>query len=171
LNYSETDFIINFDDIWKYVGFARKDGAKKLLEKNFIADIDYKILLLKSAELSTDDKICHKPTTDDEICHKPTKNTKGGFNKDTILLTINTFKGFCLAAGTKKSREIHEYYIKLEKVLYESISEENTDLKNQLTAKDSQLTEKDEKHKTDLKMKKHTTLVELLKTKKCVYIC
>ena len=42
LNYnSNTDFIIEFDNIWKWVGFSRKDHAKRLLEKNFILDSDY----------------------------------------------------------------------------------------------------------------------------------
>ena len=34
LNYdAKKDHIIDFDKIWKWVGFARKDSAKKLLEK------------------------------------------------------------------------------------------------------------------------------------------
>ena len=37
LNYnSNTDFIIEFDNIWKWVGFTRKDNAKRLIEKYFI---------------------------------------------------------------------------------------------------------------------------------------
>ena len=43
LNYSKNDFVIDFDDIWKWVGFSRKEHAKKVLEKNFVIDIDYNI--------------------------------------------------------------------------------------------------------------------------------
>ena len=44
LNYDlKKDFIIDFDNVWKWLEFTRKDSAKKLLEKNFTKDIDYKI--------------------------------------------------------------------------------------------------------------------------------
>jgi len=43
LNYNnKTDFVVDFDSVWKWAGFSRKDHAKRLLEKNFIFEIDYK---------------------------------------------------------------------------------------------------------------------------------
>ena len=56
-----------------------------------------------------------------------------GLNKENILLTVNTFKKFCLKAGTKKADEIHDYYIKLEELLHETVNEETNELKLQLT--------------------------------------
>jgi hypothetical protein len=51
LNYnSKDDFVINLNDIWKWIGFSRKDPAKRLLEKSFVKDIDYKILLPQPRE-------------------------------------------------------------------------------------------------------------------------
>ena len=47
---SDKDFIINFDNVWKWVGFSRKANAKKLLEKYFKIDVDYKLALLRSME-------------------------------------------------------------------------------------------------------------------------
>jgi hypothetical protein len=79
------------------------------------------------------------------------------------MLTITTFKKFCLKAGTKKADEIHDYYIRLEELLHETINEETDDLRNQLLLKDKT-------YKIDLKKQKHKTLIELLKTKKCIYI-
>ena len=38
----------------------------------------------------------------------------GGHNKEIFMLTIRTFKLFCLKAGTEKAAQIHEYYIKME---------------------------------------------------------
>ncbi len=147
LNYdSKKDFVIELDDIWKWVGFARKDPAKRLLEKYFIEGVDYKIFLHQSVEKSK------------------------GRPEEQILLTVNTFKKFCLKAGTKRSDEIHDFYIKLEELLHESINEESADLRNQLLSKESQLKLKEKYHKMDLKKQKHNTLVELLKTKKCVYL-
>lgn len=35
------------------------------------------------------------------------------------MLKVNTFKKFCLKAGTKKADEIHDYYLKLEETLHD----------------------------------------------------
>jgi hypothetical protein len=43
LNYNTTnDFVIDLDDVWKWVGFSVKIKAKTLLEKYFKEEIDYK---------------------------------------------------------------------------------------------------------------------------------
>ena len=50
INYdSVNDFVIDFDNIWKWIGFTRKDSAKKLLEKHFVKDVDYKIVFRQLA--------------------------------------------------------------------------------------------------------------------------
>jgi hypothetical protein len=72
-NYDQkNDFVIDLDNIWKWLGFTNKANAKKLLEKNFTPEKDYKNLL------------------DASIKHP--SNTHGGHNKETLMLTINTFK-------------------------------------------------------------------------------
>jgi hypothetical protein len=116
LNYNPTtEYIINLDDVWKWIGFSNKAHSKNLLEKHFIINKDYKVLL-PSPEQSVD----------------ATKDTRGGHNKEIIMLTIKTFKSFCLKAGTKKADEIHEYYIKMEELLQEVLQEESNELKQQL---------------------------------------
>ena len=35
------DFVIDLDNVWKWVGFTQKVSAKKLLERHFTIDIDY----------------------------------------------------------------------------------------------------------------------------------
>ena len=50
---------------------------------------------------------------------KQDDKTHGGHNKETFMLNVETFKKFCLKAGTKKADEIHDYYIKLEELLQE----------------------------------------------------
>ncbi|MEN9656310.1 MAG: hypothetical protein RL311_1281 [Bacteroidota bacterium] len=123
LNYSQrNDFVIDLDNIWKWMGYNQKFKAKFSLEKNFKLDIDYKILLCQPAQQ---------------------KNVRGGHNKETILLTIRTFKLFCLKAGTEKAAQIHEYYIKMEETLQEVIQEESDELKLQLENKDTELANKD----------------------------
>ena len=48
-----TDFVIDLDNIWKWLGFNTKQNAKTLLEKKFVTDKDYKILLMPSHEQKT----------------------------------------------------------------------------------------------------------------------
>jgi len=113
LNYDDKqDFIIDLDNVWKWLGFSQKDAAKRVLEKNFIEDTDYKLFAPQVGGAK--------------------KDARGGHNKEVIMLTINTFKRFCLKAGTKKSDEIHEYYIKMEKTLQEVVMEECKELSEQL---------------------------------------
>ena len=106
-----TDYIIDLDDVWKWLGFSQKANVKKIIDRTFIIDIDYKILLCQSAEQ---------------------ENSHGGHNKQKIMMNIKTFKSLCIKAGTQKSNEIHEYFIKLEELLYKLVEEENDELKIQL---------------------------------------
>jgi phage anti-repressor protein len=108
----KNDFVIDLDNVWKWLGFSQKVRAKELLEKHFKISIDYQ----KSLSLAG----------------KQTTHIKGGQNKETFMLNIDTFKKFCLKAGTKKANEVHEYYIKLEETLHEIIQEESNELKLQL---------------------------------------
>ena len=63
---------------------------------------------------------------------KQTPHSKGGHNKETFMLNIETFKKFCLKSGTKKADEIHDYFIKLENIMFEITKEQCEELKNQL---------------------------------------
>jgi hypothetical protein len=39
---SKTDFVIDLNDLWKWVGFGQKVNAKRILEKHFENEKDYK---------------------------------------------------------------------------------------------------------------------------------
>jgi len=147
LNYnSKTDFVIDLDNVWKWIGFSNKAHAKNLLEKNFTQDKDYKLLLTKPSEQK--------------------KHIRGGHNKEMIMLNIDTFKKFCLKACTKKADQIHEYYIKLEETLQEVIQEESDELKIQLEQKDKLL----ENAKLEkAKLREKTLLEQFPNNTQCVY--
>ena len=116
LNYNQsTDFVINLDNIWKWLGFSVKVKAKVLLEKYFIINKDYKNLLCDSVKQELEEEKKH-----------------GGHNKETLMLTVKTFKLFCIKADTKRANEIHEYFIKMEEMLYQIVQEESDELKLQL---------------------------------------
>jgi len=95
------------------------------LEKQFIIEKDYKNLAHATTKVK-DYKNLAPPIGGAK------NNTHGGHNKQIIMLNIETFKRFCLKAGTKKADEIHEYFIKLETILQEIIKEESDELQNQL---------------------------------------
>ena len=151
LNYSQkNDFVIDLDEVWKWIGFSQKVKAKTLLEKQFTIDIDYKILLIAQGKQST--------------------QTKGGHNKETIMLTIRTFKLFCLKAGTKKAEQIHEYYIKLEEILQEIVEEESNELKLQLEQKTNQLENQIIlSEEENLKIREKTLLEQFPPNTQCFY--
>lgn len=113
LNHNQTtDFVVDLDNIWKWLGFSTKQKSKLLLEKHFIVDKDYKVLL--------------------NLQDKQKNDTRGGHNKETIVLNIYTFKLFCIKSGTKKANEIHEYFVKLEDIMNEIVKEECMEFKQKL---------------------------------------
>ena len=106
------DFVIDLDDIWNWLGFSQKVCAKRMLLKNFIENKDY---------------IKFENSLDEQK-----KKNNGGQNKEIFMLNILTFKKFCLKVGTRKADEIHEYYIKLEKLIQEIHNQESNVLRMQL---------------------------------------
>lgn len=72
LNYNQTaDFIVDLDNIWNWLGFSQKVHAKTSMEKHFIINKDYKVLLSRLQEQ---------------------KKGRGGQNKETIIMTdVNDF--------------------------------------------------------------------------------
>ena len=118
---SKNDFVIDLDNVWQWLGFSQKYNAKSTLEKNFVINKDYKFLLSLTGEQS----FAPEPSG-------AKKSTRGGHNKEIIMLNVETFKKFCLKAGTKKADEVHEYFIKLENIMFEITKEECDELKQQL---------------------------------------
>lgn len=119
------DFVIDLDNIWQWLGFSQKIRSKELLEKNFTINKDYKFLLSQPGEQK--------------------KDNRGGHNKEKFMLNIETFKKFCLKAGTKRADEIHDYFIKLENIMFELTKEESEELKTQVLQLENTNKEMEEK--------------------------
>jgi hypothetical protein len=149
LNYDAiNDFVIDFDNIWKWLGFSTKQKALILLEKNFELDKDYKNLLNLQVKQELNEK------------------KHGGHNKEIYMLNIKTFKSFCIKAGTKKANEIHEYFIKLENILQKVVEEESNELKLQLESQ-KKIIENNEKEKELLREK--TIIDQFPINTQCIY--
>jgi hypothetical protein len=161
LNYDKNiDFVVDLDDVWKWLGFQQKYHAKVVLEKNFKLDIDYKNLAHATSGAVSE--------------QEPTVKQNGGHNKQTILLTIKCFKSLCLKAQTKKAGEIHEYYMKMEEVLHQIVEEETDELKLQLEQKENIILEKDITIKNSKKEKQRAVeqaiIVHFPLNTECIYL-
>ena len=147
LNYHPiNDYVINLDNVWKFIGFSKKGNAKRLLENNFKENIDYKIVFLRTEK----NKVLLLRT------EKQKNEETRGRKQETIMLNINTFKKLCLKANTDNADKIHDYYIKLE-MIYNELIKEELNLQNKL--------QKQIENET-----KSTTLIENYLNKSVVYI-
>jgi hypothetical protein len=155
LNHHPTnDFVIDLDDVWKWMGFKSKYNAKRLLEKSFVIGVDYIEPLLPKA--------------------KQTTHIKGGHNKEIFMLNVKTFKSMCLKADTKKADEIHEYYLKMEQMIQDVVNDETTEMKKQLTLKTEQIqvqSEQLQKVELEKALLKEATIIEQFPLNtQCIYI-
>ena len=146
-----TAFVVDFDMVWKEIQFSRKADAKQLLIKKFKEHIDYKITATEYAVAVLEGG----------------QKQNGGQNKETILLTVDCFKNFCMLSGTPKSKEIRKYYIKMENIMhqYTEIQLEKYQMKTielQQNLKQSQI---------ETSMKRSEVLIEMSKNKNLVYVC
>jgi hypothetical protein len=160
LNYNNNDFIIDLENVWKWLGFARKTNCKVVLEKHFKKDKDY---IINNQEKSKNDTSATSGAKNNE-------ETRGGYNKEIILLNVITFKKLCLKSNTKKADEIHDYFIKLEETLQEIINEESGELKLQLQTREQELQNQiinSQKEKDQLR--ERTILEHFPDNTQCVY--
>ena len=146
VNYKNDEFVVDLDNIWTWLGYSKKDKAKDLLEKFFKVDIDYKVIKAAPSNQGAAKKL-----------------GGAGLNKEKILMTIKTFKKMCMKANTKKSNDIHEYYIKLEETLHEVIDQESSELRKDLQLKNYLL------EKSKIETKKLQTQLEKKRRKKYTF--
>ena len=139
LKYGDDDaaFVINFDDVWKWVGFSRKDPAKRLLKKNFQVDVDY---------IEVHSKV--------DIDRYADPN-------QVIQMTVETFKNYCMIASTAKSKIVRKYYISMERILHKYI--ENQLVENNLKLLEAKKDTVVTKHLTLLAAHDKKSLVYILK--------
>jgi phage anti-repressor protein len=113
------DFVVDLDNVWKFIGFSNKGNGKRLLKQHFTENRDYKIALLRLEK----------------------RKNEGGYNEETIMLNINTFKKLCLKSNTENADRIHDYYIKLEMVYNELMKEQLREQETMIKEKEKLLLE------------------------------
>lgn len=102
LTYFNTDekYPIDGEDAMKWLGYIQKHKFKAFIIKHLKNDDEF-ISLTRVGEQDLNE------------------NLHGGHNKETIKLTVDAFKKLGMEAGTKQGEDIRNYYIALEKVLFE----------------------------------------------------
>lgn len=86
------EFPVEFDIAWKLAGYTRKDNAKRRLTNKSSYLKENRDYLLTSGEWLT-----------------------SGRSSDSMLLTCDAFKHFCLMAETEQGEQIRQYFIESEK--------------------------------------------------------
>ena len=100
-----THYVIDLDDAWIWLGFSRKDKAKRTLVNNFEQETDYIITLPRAGERT------------------------GGQNKEQIMMNIETFKNMCMLSNTEKGKQTRKYYVKMESIFFKHLREQNNQLR------------------------------------------
>jgi phage anti-repressor protein len=142
LNYdTEKDFVVDLDNVWKWLGFNKKYNATIALHKHFMENVDYiNLAPYESGARSDDEKW-------------------GGQNIKKIMMTIMCFKSLCLKAQTTKAYDIHKYYLKMEKLLNEVIGEESMEFKQTIEEQKRLLDQKDDALTKAPELERHKLLL------------
>ncbi|NEP23722.1 antA/AntB antirepressor family protein [Moorena sp. SIO3I6] len=91
---SEDRFPVDFDLGFPWLGFSRKDVAKRSIENaGFKEGIDF------------------------QVFRNDAENSKGGRPSEKIFLTVDCFKQWAMMAPTQKGKEVRLWYIRIEEEL------------------------------------------------------
>jgi len=142
------EFVINFDIVWNWVGYTKIGDAKKMLIKYFTQHNDYEISFAAVAE-----------------------KVQFGRPKETILLTVDCFKNFCMKAGTTRANEVRQYYIKMENILHKYIQSKFLELRYKDIQTQMTITDLHNKNKEIEQFKTHEFLIKYNRKKDLVYFC
>lgn len=160
LNYDQTkDFVIDLRNVWNWLGFSRIEECKRLLIRHFVEEIDYKI------NLYTGDEANKAPPIGGALNNEVKNKIRGcaGSNKEKILLTVKTFKKLCIKSNTKKADEVHEYFVKLEDIIFQTLNEESNDLRIQLVKNNKETGLK-------IRQKEEAIIAQFPENEMCIYI-
>ena len=87
-----TDFCVDFDGLWQWCNYTRKDSAKKKLIRNFEEGVDYRVHQISESA------------------------PQGGLTHwHSIELTLDCAKSFAMMAGTDQGKVVRKYFIEAEK--------------------------------------------------------
>ena len=90
---SSEAFPVDFDVAWEWLGYVRKDSAKRnFLSYEFVKAIDY------------------------EVYHISEESSNGGRPTEKIILTVDCFKMWAMMSKTEQGKLVRIYFLECEKV-------------------------------------------------------
>jgi phage anti-repressor protein len=90
---SSESFPVDFNVAWEWLGYARKDLAKRnFLSYDFVKGIDY------------------------EVFHVSEENSNGGRPTESIILSVDCFKMWAMMSKTEQGKLVRVYFLECEKV-------------------------------------------------------
>jgi hypothetical protein len=96
----EKEFIVPFEMAWKWVGYSRKDAAKRKLVSKFVQNTDYSVAV-KAAPQQSGAGVTAR------------KLGGSGQNKETIMLTGHAFCEFAMQADTVQGHMCRKFAIEM----------------------------------------------------------
>jgi phage anti-repressor protein len=141
---SSDEKVIDLDHVWEWMGFARKDIAKRTLQNNFELDTEYSVL------------------------RKNAEDVFGGHNKETIMITVDAFKEMCMMSKTEKGKLTRKYYTKMEKAIFRY---NKLNFIEKIKNKEIEYMEETKKKEIEFEKKHHKTLIDAHHKSPCVYLC
>lgn len=144
--HDEQAFVVNFDDVWQWIGFSRKDSGKRLVLKHLENGVDYIRI--------------RKP-----LLHNGVEQTSGsgGHNKETLMMTVNAFKDLCLRADTERAKQVRQYYRKMESIVHKYTAERAAQDRTMLIEENKNLA-------NNWKLERHNVLIDAHNRTKLVYL-
>jgi hypothetical protein len=89
---------IDFNDVWKSIGYSKKSNAKRRLTSDYINGEDYEIIKMNKDIIP-----------------------KHGGHKETILITPVVFKNMCMEVPYKEGDEVLELYKKMDSIFEQNM--------------------------------------------------
>lgn len=126
LRYGHDDsFVMDLESVWEWLGFTFYHNARRCVHKHFMEGEDF----IEKALI-------------------PTDNRNGGQNKLSIMMTINTFKELCMFAKTDKAKTVRKYYIKMERLMHDYMT--NAFKRTQMQLEENQMKMEENQMKMDI---------------------
>lgn len=134
-----TSFVVDLEEVYIWLGFSRKDHAKRLLTKKFTENVDYNIQKVS-------------PPTGEN-------SQNGGRSRECIRLTVPAFKTFSLLCDTEKSKQTIKYYLTMETIWFTYMQQHHKEMIDKITLEASK----------NLDKLRHDMLLRAYGKKPCVY--
>jgi len=91
---NKTEFPVDFDDLWRWAGYSRKDNAKNLIDNKFTLNVDYTLETINPEQVGL---------------------IQRGRPRNIIHLTTDAAKNFLMLANTEQGKQARLYFIECEK--------------------------------------------------------